>query len=603
MQKNLLNTREILFIIGSAFIFIIPALYNGFPLVTSDTGTYIASAMDNNVPNDRPAIYSFFVRFISLRDSLWFVVFFQGILLSLILSVFIKTFFPDYFSIKYRLLIFSMLTYFTSLPWFTSQIMADAFSSCWILSIAILLFGNQSKGGKVFTAVLFILSSMMHNSFMLTNLLIITSIFLIYVLKKSIRSQIEFKKLLLFACLSVGAWIITPTINYFIDKKFRVSGSPHIFIMARLAETGILEKYLSKECNWIHDLKKISPKTEYIISAKHSKFALDVTQGKSADGTPVQQYHYGKTNNQQFRIVKNPDSLFSIVSTITGKVLSVSNADFKNGTPICIAKDTVGNGQRFVIEEANNGFYTFRVPGTKFLFDIANRSKSNEAPLQIWDKSDGDNQQFRFTEINNCVFCMYNDEVPNNTINFIWEEGKMFSLTGGWLNSKEEYNSVIFDILSKPKFFLWFMRDAVISTARQLTQIDVAGGFETMPVESPPGWAIRDKLSRDVNQFAGSRQARGFLGVSDVNKRVLLSMLISLLILGLYLFNSTKDTLFKKVVYLFILVIVYNAFVTGALANVLDRLHSRVFWVLPLTAILVSLSYWVPWIKKKSTEI
>jgi hypothetical protein len=36
--------------------------------------------------------------------------------------------------------------------------------------------------------------------------------------------------------------------------------------------------------------------------------------------------------------------------------------------------------------------------------------------------------------------------------------------------------------------------------------------------------------------------------------------------------------------------LIINAFVTGAMANVLDRLQSRVSWILPLVAIIMVLN-------------
>ena len=38
------------------------------------------------------------------------------------------------------------------------------------------------------------------------------------------------------------------------------------------------------------------------------------------------------------------------------------------------------------------------------------------------------------------------------------------------------------------------------------------------------------------------------------------------------------------------LMLIINAFVTGAMANVLDRLQSRVSWILPLVAIIMVLN-------------
>ncbi|NTV83243.1 MAG: hypothetical protein HGA23_02950, partial [Bacteroidales bacterium] len=54
---------------GSVILSII-GLYNGYPLVYSDTGTYIASGLQEFVPNDRPMIYGLFIKLFSFNYSL-----------------------------------------------------------------------------------------------------------------------------------------------------------------------------------------------------------------------------------------------------------------------------------------------------------------------------------------------------------------------------------------------------------------------------------------------------------------------------------------------------------------------------------------------------
>ena len=142
------------------------------------------------------------------------------------------------------------------------------------------------------------------------------------------------------------------------------------------------------------------------------------------------------------------------------------------------------------------------------------------------------------------------------------------------------------------------MRDAFFCTMRQLIQVDLNGGFEQMPVESPPGSAIHGCLSRDDNNFRSSKQVLGYLNLVDVNKRVFSMMILSLFILGVYLFKFSTSTLNNYIIVLLMILLICNAFVTGALANVLDRLQCRVGWVIPFLAIIVGLEMINPLINK-----
>lgn len=56
-------------IIFGAFIIAFVGLFNGYPLVYSDTGTYIYSGFDRFIPADRPIVYGLFLKFFSFNFS------------------------------------------------------------------------------------------------------------------------------------------------------------------------------------------------------------------------------------------------------------------------------------------------------------------------------------------------------------------------------------------------------------------------------------------------------------------------------------------------------------------------------------------------------
>ena len=90
-------------------------VYNGFPLVTSDSGTYINSAINYTVPADRPIVYGLFIRVTSLNFSLWLVIFFQGLLLTWLLLRYVSAFAPRVRSGFGRLLVVALTAWLTGL--------------------------------------------------------------------------------------------------------------------------------------------------------------------------------------------------------------------------------------------------------------------------------------------------------------------------------------------------------------------------------------------------------------------------------------------------------------------------------------------------------
>src|SRR5690554_3684288 len=81
--QNVLLGTVILSIVG---------LYNGYPLVFSDTGTYIYSGFDLFIPNDRPIAYGLLLRLFSLKLSAWFVILFQNLLTAFVVYLTLKSF-------------------------------------------------------------------------------------------------------------------------------------------------------------------------------------------------------------------------------------------------------------------------------------------------------------------------------------------------------------------------------------------------------------------------------------------------------------------------------------------------------------------------------
>ena len=69
-----------IYFVLTGLIIVYPAFMNMYPLVYSDTGTYILSSRELVAPVDRPLMYGLLIRLFSWQVSLWPVVIFQGAL-------------------------------------------------------------------------------------------------------------------------------------------------------------------------------------------------------------------------------------------------------------------------------------------------------------------------------------------------------------------------------------------------------------------------------------------------------------------------------------------------------------------------------------------
>jgi len=125
-------------------ILIWPAIYNGYPLVYSDTGTYISSGFSGVVPVDRPIIYGWFVRYMSLSHSLWFVLLAQAVTVFFEIYMVARRFISGN-TVFIAMLITCILSFTTGLSNYTSQIMPDIFSALSIMGFAVILTAERMR--------------------------------------------------------------------------------------------------------------------------------------------------------------------------------------------------------------------------------------------------------------------------------------------------------------------------------------------------------------------------------------------------------------------------------------------------------------------------
>jgi hypothetical protein len=115
-----------------------PALWNGYPLLFSDSGTYISQIVERHLGWDRPPFYALAVMLISLRLSLWPVVLAQGLLTGWVLHLLGRALWPGAWAWSLPVLA-AVLGLVTALPWVTAEIMPDFLTALMAVALWLLL--------------------------------------------------------------------------------------------------------------------------------------------------------------------------------------------------------------------------------------------------------------------------------------------------------------------------------------------------------------------------------------------------------------------------------------------------------------------------------
>jgi hypothetical protein len=440
--------KTVLVLLAGSFVLLIIGLYNGYPLVHSDSGTYISSGFNRFIPFDRPITYGLFVRFFSFRYSMWFVVFIQNFLTAFVIYELLKCMnIEDKIFTYFFLSVLTFLVLFTGIGWYSNQIMPDFFAPISSLTIFILL--KKEKSSWVTTILLFLVliySLITHLShLMIGSLLILLVLVFKYGFKKYFN-DIPIKRLISIVIIVLSGWIILPGLNWLIEGKFILSKASHVFIMAHLNETGILEKFLNENCS----------KKEF--------------------------------------------------------------AEYK--------------------------------------------------------------------------LCHYKDSLPITLSSFIWSSG-MLEKTGGWTDSKEEYNKIIKATLKQPEYLFLNIYNSINYGLIQMTKNEIGQGLTPYLKGSPPYWQINQNFHDELNNYLNSRQNKwkgANLKFNTLNTFHLLILIISLFVI-IYLFTTPVllklDTKAVSFLIFVIVAILVNSFITAGLNSPNERFQARVVWMLPLALIIL----------------
>jgi hypothetical protein len=235
-------------VLAGALILCYWAFYNNYPLVYSDTGSFIAAGAEKGWNSTR-VFYGLFIRHISLHETLFLVVFAQGLIISSMIHFVFSRFSSSSYKIALAQITIIILTLFTGISFHVSQIMADIFTSVSILCLVCLLFiRDLNRSELILLALLFVFSNITHNthSFIAIFTLSITGILFFLVRKRII---FNWKRYCLVFALSIASWLILSTSNLIYHKKFEYSENSFMYRMSGLIEMGILQLYLEEHCN------------------------------------------------------------------------------------------------------------------------------------------------------------------------------------------------------------------------------------------------------------------------------------------------------------------------------------------------------------------
>lgn len=323
--------KFLVFVSIGAFFLMLDAFYNGFPIVYSDTSTYIASGLELETPFDRPITYGLFLRLFSLNGlSLWFVVFFQAVILSYLIFLTIRLLTDEHSFLKFGLIAIICLSLFTGVSWTVSQLMPDIFTSIALLSGILILFEKTKRKEIIVLYIFFFISVAMNISHILlfTLLLLLTFGLKKIILRKEkfpIRNKLHITILFI---LIIGA---VTTMGSAISK------SKHVFFMGAMVEHGIAKQYLHEHCLTesykLCTYKDSLPSTfnDFVWKDNSPLYKIGGWQGTKEEFTDI---IYGSLTESQYLGMHVRESCKASFKQLKHFDIGDGNGSFLNGTPL-----------------------------------------------------------------------------------------------------------------------------------------------------------------------------------------------------------------------------------------------------------------------------
>lgn len=248
-----LSTVQLLggLLLGALFL-CLPAYYNLLPLWFRDTPAYLEAGFTNTVSNSTVWTYGGFVRHFSLKESLWLVIFLQGMLVTAIVYYSFKYIFTTRRAWHFMLyIIFVSMT--TAASFHNSHIMPDIFTPILVLSTGLLLFAPAiTKKDRVILSLFLLVSISMSNShwgILMVSLLLLGAGSGVASLRAAYKATaLSWKRIVWVLGLAGSSYLMVSSCHYALGGDFGATRGSSFYLFSRLWDFDLAQDYLAEHC-------------------------------------------------------------------------------------------------------------------------------------------------------------------------------------------------------------------------------------------------------------------------------------------------------------------------------------------------------------------
>jgi len=240
----------------AAALLLWPAVWNGYPIVFADTGTYLSQAIHRYAGWDRPVFYSLFMLPLHATTTVWPVVVTQALIAAYVLHLVCRVLVP---ALPAGIFVagIAVLSLATWLPWLVSELTPDLFTPLLVLLLAILAWtpDRVSRAEQVCLVALAACMIASQLSSLPLACVLLAGLVLLSVWRGAARRPVGLgrapslpRRMLLIVLPPALAITGLCTVNLGAHGRFAISPFGNVFLLARVIYDGPGMATLRRDC-------------------------------------------------------------------------------------------------------------------------------------------------------------------------------------------------------------------------------------------------------------------------------------------------------------------------------------------------------------------
>jgi hypothetical protein len=229
-------------------ILLTPAFWNGYPLLQSDTGGYLARWYEGYLVPSRSTVFGLYLHY-GEHSHFWLNLAIQALATMWILQLTLRVF---GLARPWRLLgVCLLLALTTALPWLASMLLTDIFAGLSVLSLFILVLhgGKVSRSEK---AALFVFAAFAAATHSATMAVLLGLCCVGWIARPWLRERIPVSHLMQGTLTIAAGAVMLVSANYALSGQLAWTPGGYSIAFARMLQDGIVTRYLNDHCSTQH---------------------------------------------------------------------------------------------------------------------------------------------------------------------------------------------------------------------------------------------------------------------------------------------------------------------------------------------------------------